>query len=161
MKPSPDRPSTATAWAALCAALLGLSACVNQTVQPEDDPMPDSTPLIVLSAGTSEWGYGMTEVFLGDRVISTQSGGLGQSVERSVTTVPGAYDRVAAVLSREGPRAVARAGADQGLCPGSVDVISANPPVGQFSALTRPCQGDGAPFDGLWRAALQALASPG
>jgi len=141
-------------------AVLLMAGCVSPDSQPDIALPPDGTPVIVLSSGTSEWGYGSTRIYRGDLVVTTQSGGLGRTVNRTANTVPGAYDRVAAVLRRDGPRAVARAGADQGLCPGSVDVISATPPVGRFSALTRYCYGDGAAFDGLWRATTRAVAPP-
>lgn len=137
-----------------------LTACVSQPVEPDIPLPPTGTPVIILSAGTSEWGFGMTRVHCGDVVETTDSGGFGGRVTRNVQIVPGAYDRVAAVLVRDGPRAVARAGPDQGLCPGSVDVIAADPAVGRFAQLTRNCQGDGAAFDALWLTALRALAPP-
>ena len=137
-----------------------LVACVSQPVKPDVPIPPAGTPVIILSAGTSEWGFGMTRIYRGDIVETTDSGGLAGRVARNIQVVPGAYDRVAAVLVREGPRAVARAGPDQGLCPGSVDVIAADPAVGRFAQLTRNCQGNGAAFDALWLTALRALAPP-
>jgi len=137
-----------------------LTACVSRPVEPDFPIPPTGTAVIILSAGTSEWGFGMTRIYRTDVVETTNSGGVGGSVTRKVQAVPGANDRVAAVLVRDGPRAVAKAGPDQGLCPGSVDVIAADPAVGRFAQLTRNCQGDGAAFDALWLAALRALAPP-
>ena len=140
----------------LLVALALLSGC---TAAPAVVPRPASTvPVIVLSAGTSEWGYSATEVYADDTVITIMSDGLRHPVQETVRTVPGAYDRVAAVIRRDGPAAVRATGRVVEICPGSQDAIGANPPLGGFAVLNAPCGGDAGPFHALYSAALWAIA---
>lgn len=137
-----------------------LAACAAPAQPPVDRP-PEGTPVIVIAAGTSEWGYSATEVYGTDLVVTITSDGIGQDPRESAQVVPGAYARVAAVLRRDGPAAVRATGRNVEICPGSQDVVSARPPVGRFEVLNAPCGGDDGPFRALFGAALGAIAPPG
>lgn len=140
----------------LLAALALLTGC---TAAPGVVPRPASTvPVIVLSAGTSEWGYSATEVYADDTVITVMSDGIRHPVHETARTVPGAFDRVAAVIRRDGPAAVRATGPEPAICPGARDAIGANPPLGGFAVLHVPCGGDAGPFHALYSAALWAIA---
>jgi hypothetical protein len=121
---------------------------------------PSDVAVVVVSQGSSEWGYTSTEVYANDLVISIRSEGVGQPVQETATTVPGAYARVAGVVRRDGPAAVRASGRDPSICPGSQDAVAANPPLGSFAVLSAPCGGNTAPFAALASAALGAIAAP-
>lgn len=139
--------------------LLLLAACAAPT-HPVVRP-PSATAAITLSSGSSEWGYAATEVYADDTVIQITRAGVGQRVDETARTVPGAYDRVAAVLRAQGPGAVRATDATAGVCPGSQDAISADPPLDGFAGIQAPCGGDDTAFRALLAAALRAIAPPG
>lgn len=141
---------------ALLAALAACTAPAAQVPRP-----PATVPVIVLSQGTSEWGFAATEIYADDTVISIQSEGIGRPVRERAAIIPGAYDRVAAVLRHDGPAAMRATGPNPVLCPGSQDTIAANPPLGRFAVLAAPCGGNTAPFRALYGAAVAAIAPPG
>lgn len=138
---------------ALLALLAGCAAAPTVLPRP-----PSSVPVIVLSQGSSEWGYAATEVYADDTVISIMSEGLGRPVRETSQTIPGAYDRVAAVIRRDGLAAVRATGRNPVICLGSQDAVAANPPLGRFELLQAPCSGNTAPFRALIDAALGAIA---
>jgi hypothetical protein len=144
----------------LIALLVLLTACAAPAPDAPVVRPPAGTPVIHIAAGTSEWGFGATEVHGTDLVVTINSEGVGRPVRETSQTIPGAYARVADVLRREGPAAVRATGRNDGICPGSQDVIAADPPVGGFGLLNAPCGGDDAPFRALYGAALRAIAPP-
>jgi hypothetical protein len=138
-----------------------VAACVAPDPVTAHAPRPaEDTPVIVISSGTSEWGYSLTEVFATDVVTNVTSGGIGQGAEMRSDTVPGAYARVAAVLRRQGPGTVRATGRGGAPCPGSRDTIAAVPPVGAFASLDAPCGGPSERFRALFSATTGAIAPP-
>lgn len=136
-----------------------MAACAAAPEPPVERP-PAGTPVIVISGGSMEWGYNASEVYANDLVIGTSSQGVGTGQREHAQVIPGAYDRVAEVLRRQGPAEVRATGRGVEICPGSADVIAATPPVGRFRVLNAPCGGDDAPFRRLYSATLGAIAQP-
>lgn len=113
------------------------------------DLPPEGTPFIAISHGTSEWGGATTQYFANDVVVMTSWEGVGQGEVVTVSDArPGTYERAAAFLAREGPRAQARQGAAS-ICPGSAEGIAAMPAVGGFEWMGPGCGEDSRPFETL------------
>ncbi|MCC5976294.1 MAG: hypothetical protein JJT81_19915 [Rubellimicrobium sp.] len=142
----------------LAALAISLSGC-DETTGAADLP-PEGTPYISVSYGSSEWGGGSTRYFATDVAVTTRWEGVGGGERQSVTELaPGTYDRAAAWLAREGPRALARHGAIS-ICPGEAGGIGAVPPVGGFDYIVPDCTRDSEAYENL-RQGLMAVLREG
>lgn len=125
-----------------------------------DIPLPPpGTPVITVSTGTSEWGSHVTEIYQGGVMVNRMSEGVGRPQTVAVVQSDGVYEQVAALLAREGPRALRRQGRIGLPCPGSVDGISASPAVGRFTAIGTGCPGGEAEFEALLTAVRGVIAN--
>lgn len=122
---------------ALLAGLL-LAACVP--VSGVDLP-PAGTAVITISQGGPFNGGNELSVYQTDVARSVSYGPFDQDRRETVTELaPGTYDRLAAMLAVEGPRARAQRAEDGQSCVDyGADVIDAKPPVGGFSGISSGC----------------------
>lgn len=136
---------------ALAAPIALLTACMAPAASPSRAATaPGHEAVIILSTGHETGGYDRYEIYASDRIVIRHLNPGSAQEQRREDHVPQAYTRAAAFLAAEGPRTLAGAGRIGAPCPGSVDFLRAEPPVGAFREMRLGCPGGAAAFEALY-----------
>jgi hypothetical protein len=120
--------------------VLALAACVDAGGGSLAVP-PEGTPHVEIYGGGGFAGWDVTRVYAGDVLVAEHAGPGGENLSRSVRQgEPGTYDRVRALVLREGPKVARRLPRQREDCMDyGADSVALVPAEGGFDRLSRTC----------------------